>query len=194
MVGVACGLLGMWPASSFADPAEERRLAEQYVYAWPDPYPKPELSRGARMALQNAFGDRMTPYAWHEAELALSSRVVSWAEAQSHMVDAYVEEFTESELRQLANFVSSPAFRKFAPHVLEFHKAASEEEKMNLIVTHLTPEEVLELVPYASLLARAREYDLQIAATLAQQNAGEYRSRLMARCPGRTQPIPWCEN
>ena len=186
--------LSLASAPAMADPAAERQLAERVVNGWPDPDSSTGMSPAVRSFFAQTFGDRMTPYAWQEAERAYTPRVIPWAEIRPFVLDAFVAEFTESELNELVDAVSSTSFQNFMPHIDEFRTQRSEAERQGFLAAHLTAEEIESLASYYPLLVRGLNRSVRAVMDVGTRFSHRYRSRIMSRCPNRTQPLPWCEN
>lgn len=146
----------LFPVGVWAGETERRQLAGEIMDAQGLPQQVAELqARFTRAALGEVegldLGEEQKAFAkeLRSAVLDELAREIDWASIKGDIADIYVREYSEAELRQIRDFLTSPAGKKY-------------RDKIPLIkehITALTREKMLKAMP--EILARVSKHLLE---------------------------------
>lgn len=89
--------------------------------------------------------------------------VINWEKMKPHMISAYVDVYSESELRELTEFYRSPLGQKFVEKMPELLAAS----------TSMTQELMKEYLPRMQQLQKEMQAELQVAKQMTTNGAAE---------------------
>lgn len=179
------------------DGAERRRLATELAAIAPysDAQAAADFEVSMVDSLKGGFKERYTAYADSEAKVAARQAWATVPPFNAWVIEELGARLTVEELAEAITFTRSPLAEKARRVQQSIATIPDEPSRLAAMMAAFTESELEQFVAMQQRPAMAKYISVLQSASLpmGEKLADVFLEKLLARCPQKTAPLPWCK-